>query len=246
MKRFILLLMVVTTANVTLGQRNKRGGQSEELPSRSAMHIAAYEHALELNDFVTAISCLNYVVSIDGKESPYRDTLLMLYSTNGNLLQSYNLAMQLREDGRDSRMVKEVLAEVYNQSNQPKEAIEELEMLNAEFPSLGYLWQIANLQYQLQRNSECLESLTAIINDSASSGIAVPQVIGENQQQRTSLLAASLNMVGLMLAKQEDYANAIKLFESASQADPEFILPKQNYAAVTELMQGEAVEEGEE
>ena len=119
-------------------------------------------------------------------------------------------------------------------------------MLNAEFPSLGYLWQIANLQYQLQRNSECLESLTAIINDSASSGIAVPQVIGENQQQRTSLLAASLNMVGLMLAKQEDYANAIKLFESASQADPEFILPKQNYAAVTELMQGEAVEEGEE
>ena len=49
-----------------------------------------------------------------------------------------------------------------------------------------------------------------------------------------------------MLAKQEDYANAIKLFESASQADPEFILPKQNYAAVTELMQGEAAEEGEE
>ena len=43
--------MVVTTANVTLGQRNKRGGQSEELPSRSAMHIAAYEHALELNTY---------------------------------------------------------------------------------------------------------------------------------------------------------------------------------------------------
>ena len=35
-------------------------------------------------------------------------------------------------------------------------------------------------------------------------------------------------------------------FESASQADPEFILPKQNYAAVTELMQEEAAEEVEE
>ena len=46
-----------------------------------------------------------------------------------------------------------------------------------------------------------------------------------------------------MLAKQEDYANALKLFESSSQADPEFILPKQNFAAVTELMQGEAAEE---
>ena len=53
-------------------------------------------------------------------------------------------------------------------------------------------------------------------------------------------------MVGLMLAKQEDYENAIKLFESASQADPEFILPKQNYAAVSELMQGEATEEIQE
>ncbi|MGB1120174.1 MAG: tetratricopeptide repeat protein [Chitinophagales bacterium] len=246
MKKIILFLLVIATANVTLGQRNKRGNQSEEVHAPSAPHIAAYEHALGLNDFATAISCLNYVVSIDGKESPYRDTLLMLYSTNGNLLQSYNLAMQLREDGRDTRMVKEVLAEVYNQSNQPKEAIEELEKLYAEFPSLGYLWQIANLQYQLQRNSECLESLTAIINDSVSAEIAVPQVVGENQQQRTSLLAASLNMVGLMLAKQEDYANAIKLFGSASQADPEFILPKQNYAAVTELMQGEAAGESEE
>ena len=48
MKRFILFLMIVKdTANVTLGQRNKRGGQSEERPSRSAMHIAAYEHALQ-------------------------------------------------------------------------------------------------------------------------------------------------------------------------------------------------------
>ena len=112
MKRFILFLMIVSTANVTLGQRNKRGGQSEERPSRSAMHIAAYEHALQLNDFVTAISCVNYVVSIDGKDSPLSDTLLLLYCTKGKLLQTYNLAMQLREDGRDKEWSKRCLPSI--------------------------------------------------------------------------------------------------------------------------------------
>ena len=243
MKRFIILLIAITTTNISFAQRSKRANQDKETPSASAMHIAAYEHALGLNDFMTAISCLNYVVSLDGNTSPYRDTLLMLYSTNGNLLQAYNLAMQLREDGRDTRMVKEVLAEVYDQSNQPKEAIEELEKLNNEFPSLGYLWKIANLQFQLQRNSECLTTLTAIINDSTSSQITVPQVVGENQQQRTTLLAASLNMVGLMLANDGDYDNALKLFESASQADTEFILPKQNFAAVTQLKEDQIEED---
>ena len=71
----------------------------------------------------------------------------------------------------------------------------------------------------------------------------MPQVVGENQQQRTTLLAASLNMVGLMLANDGDYDNALKLFESASQADPEFILPKQNFAAVTQLKEDQIEED---
>ena len=126
MKRLIILLIAITTTSISFAQRSKRANQDKETPSASAMHIAAYEHALGLNDFVTAISCLNYVVSLDGNKSPYRDTLLMLYSTNGNLLQAYNLAMQLREDGRDTRMVKKCLQRVYDQSNQPKEAIKRI------------------------------------------------------------------------------------------------------------------------
>ena len=41
MKKIILFLLVIATANVTLGQRNKRGNQSEEEPEPSAHHIAA-------------------------------------------------------------------------------------------------------------------------------------------------------------------------------------------------------------
>ena len=47
-----------------------------------------------------------------------------------------------------------------------------------------------------------------------------------------------------MLANDGDYDNALKLFESASQADlTEFILPKQNFAAVTQLKEDQIEED---
>lgn len=236
-KSFRLFIIIVLFSNYCFSQSNEskksNKGKKDSNPPQS-LHLQAYQNALQIGDFRTAIVALNYFLLEEPTNENYKDTLALLYVQTNQYSQSYILVKQLQESGRKSNLLTEVLAISANELNQTIEATDAYQTLYANTRNIQYGYALLQLQQQLKRVNEALMTCNQLLSDTAIN-VASINLSNKNGEREASvpLKAVLLNINGLLAYENKDYNASINSFKEAIALAPSYDIAVQNLKTIT-------------
>ncbi|MEM6723649.1 MAG: hypothetical protein AAF598_06395 [Bacteroidota bacterium] len=212
----LLFLMVLgsacSTETTNSGQRDATG---------------AYQQAMELGDFQAASMWCYQLIHFEPQDRAWKDSLLNLLFIRRVWPVCENLSEELLSLNESDSRVLGILANAEKAQGKASEAIQHFETL-VKFSDLPiYRYELASLQYELERRKECKENLEFLVNDPAAANGKIELRYG-SKRQTINLKAAALNLLGIL---EKDYGNpevAKGLFEQALSVSPDFELAKGN------------------
>jgi tetratricopeptide (TPR) repeat protein len=226
MKQAIIALTVLLSSVVAVAQPGKKPAPAPKNP-----HLDVFYQALRAGDASTCILSLNYYVSGLGGNTPYADTLAMLYLQQGAYAQCYHWANRRLALSPEDASLMEMKAVCLDKMQQPTEAIALFEKLFKKTQSPFHAYKLMELQYGIKRLMECVNTAIAAEKLTYKPEYIIPYVIGE-QSGRTYLQAGVYNIHALALYDLDRKADAKMYFEKALALDSTFALAKQNLLAM--------------
>lgn len=226
------------SVSATLTPENTQGNQVVDPNTRQAgrlsnlnPYLIAYRFAHSIQDGPSAQAHLSYYVANYSPAWAYQDTLMQCYFDYRNLVPCIRLAEKRLAVQPDHPLAHDLSAQSYQMLGQPKQALHHYEALYQIAPKPYILYQIAALQFELERDKECAESLETLLkSDLEGEELA----IFEGQQaERVPMLAAVWNMRGSLSYRKKETSEARNAFQQALKIHPEFRLAQQNLAQIT-------------
>lgn len=204
------------------------------MPQKTSQHIRVFEQSIASGDAGTAILALNYYVNEQGINTPYADTLAILYMQQGAYPQCFYWAQKRLQINPTDNKLMELEGICLDKLQQPKEAIEIFEKLfkNTQNPYHGY--KLMELQYGIKRLSECLATAIATEKLNFKPEFMMTYNVGQ-QLGKTYLQAGVFNIHALALYDLDKKAEAKIYFEKALALDSSFVLAKQNLNTIHSL-----------
>ena len=232
MKKVIFVSIIsVLTANCFA-----QGGKT--VPAVSAnQHLKVFKQSAASGDLTTGIAALSYYVADQGANTVYEDTLAMLYLQQNSYVQCYYWADKRLKAKPDDLTLMEMKGICLEKLNQPKEAIALYEKLYARTKSPYHAYTLMELQYGIKRLAECLATSASTERLEFKPDFTMTYNAGE-QMGRTYLKAGIFNITGLALYDLDKKAESKLYFEKALALDSNFVLAKQNLAAIKSLESG--------
>ncbi len=194
-------------------------------------HLKVFTQAINSGDVNTGVIALNYYINEQGGNTPYADTLAMLYMQQGSYGQCYYWAdkrLQLRPDDNSLLEMKGICLD---KLQQPKEAITVFEKLYAKTQSPYHAYKLMELQYSIRRLAECLATAASAEKLQYKPEFIMSYTMGD-QVGRTYLQAGIYNIHALALYDLDKKVEAKTYFEKALALDSNFVLARQNLDAV--------------
>ena len=169
-------------------------------------------------------------------EYPNNDSLIFalakLYYEN----QKYPSCVMVCNDllGRNPKnaAILELSGESYENLNINDRALQSYESLFLLTNNNATLYKMASLQNELKRYQETMTNIDILLTKPEVETLKVVFNDAENKPKEYNLKAALFNLKGLVYKVQDDKVNAKKYFEDALKLEPEFLLAKQNLAAL--------------
>jgi tetratricopeptide (TPR) repeat protein len=229
MKYFIAFLFLAVATPLAFAQKNKAPKVDQE--------YLLYQKAMQYGDFTVARTAVLELMIKYPAKTAWKDTLLSIYGIVG----MYDQAIMLGEDilktkTADTNTLK-IVAISYENLGVLNKAIEYYEkVLMLEAGNVVMRYKLAVCQYGLKRNAEAMGNIERILNDKA----ATEQVISityDNSSQEVPVLAAALNVGGIILIDEKKPEDAKLYFESALKMDPNFILAQNNLQVATGMLE---------
>jgi tetratricopeptide (TPR) repeat protein len=200
-------------------------------------HLKVFKQAATSGDISTAVTALSYYVADQGANSVYEDTLAILYLQQNSYPQCYYWAdKRLKVKPEDLTLI-EMKAICLEKLNQPKESIALYEKLYSKTKSPYHAYTLMELQYAIKRLQECLATAASTERLEFKPDFTMTYNAGE-QMGRTYLKAGIYNITGLALYDLDKKAEAKQYFEKALAIDSNFVLAKQNLAAMKAIESG--------
>ncbi len=228
MKKLIIVLLLGSFVSVSFAQKKKKKGESPEKPKPS-VYQQVYKNALKYNDFNSAIVAIQFLLAEDPEgNKTYKDSLAYLYFSAGQFPQAIKVSEEILEERPNDTTLLEVVAVSYQNLGDIKSALSYYEKLYNVSKNLRDLYNVASLQYYLQRLGEAKASIAKIISNPEAAKIPIEIVVSQNQKEQTNLMAASYNILGILLLAQKEFKAAKEAFNLALKYDPNFSLPKGN------------------
>ena len=195
--------------------------------------IKVYRLALSFSDYGVAKQAIYDLIAKYPERIDYMDTLAALYFSMEAYPQCLAAAGIVLKVQPENMQMMELFAVCQNAMKNPKEALEMYEKIYAKSKSLYHLYEIAVLQYTLQRYGECNGSIEKIIADKDATTQKLHISYDEQNTQEVPYAAAVYNLRGVMEKdlSQKDKAKAD--FEEAIKIFPEFKLAKNNLDLLT-------------
>jgi tetratricopeptide (TPR) repeat protein len=187
-----------------------------------------YQHSVKYGDPSVALLTLYYQIAQNPNRADLKDSLASKYFMMGAYMQCITVGTEVLQGQPDNARMLEMLAISKRALNGIKESLDDYEKLYKLTKMPYHLYQIATLQYSLQRYGECNLSLTQIINDPTAKDEEVPIAVNEQQQQQVNLVAAAYNVLGVMLMEQSRKDEAKQAFTKAVELQADFVLAKNN------------------
>jgi tetratricopeptide (TPR) repeat protein len=229
MKKLFTLSIVCLAAIASFAQVTPK--KPVTTPGKNSPHLSVFNQALQSGDIITAISSLNYYISEQNGNTPYADTLAMLYMQQGAFPQCYYWADKRLTLKPEDIALMEMKAMCLDKLNQPTEAITLFDKLFKKTNNPFHAYKLMELQYGLKRLLECLGTAQAAEKLQFKPEYVIPYSVGE-QQGRTYLQAGIFNIHALALYDLDKKPEAKMYFEKALQLDSNFVLAKQNLEAM--------------
>lgn len=228
MKKVITLAVLSFACMYSFAQPGKAN------PAKSSPHLKVFNQAVNASDLPTAISALNYYIAEVGSNTPYADTLAMMYMQTGGYIQSYYWADLRLKTNPENLSLLELKGMALDKLNSPKEAITIYEKLFAKTQNPFHGYKLMELQYSIKRLAECVATAVVTERLKFEPTFVIPYTIGD-QQGRTYLQAGIYNIHGIALYDLDQKADAKTYFAKALALDSNFVLAKQNLEAMISL-----------
>ncbi len=211
---------------------------SKAAPSTSGnQHLKVFKQSAASGDLATGIAALSYYVAEQGANTVYEDTLAMLYLQQNSYVQCYYWADKRLKAKPEDLTLMEMKGICLDKLNQPKEAIGIYEKLYAKTKSPYHAYTLMELQYGIKRLAECLATSGSTEKLEFKPDFTMTYNAGE-QMGRTYLKAGIYNITGLALYDLDKKAESKLYFEKALALDSNFVLAKQNLAAIKSIEAG--------
>lgn len=228
-KCLIILILVVLTTTSIFAQRKGNAAVSSNLSKAELTNFKkkAYTRALELADLNSAATAVLDILSMNENETHWLDSLALIYLNQQNFVSSASLAQQVLDKSPDNLFMREISAYSLQGLGAAKQALDDYEKLYAANKNIQHGYQIATLQFNLGRHTECMNTLKEVEGHPEAAKSTVSLTYG-NEQQKVPVAAAILNMKGVVSKELKDTEKAIQFFEAALAEFPEFALAKGN------------------
>jgi tetratricopeptide (TPR) repeat protein len=192
-----------------------------------------YKLSLTYGDFAAAENAIYHQWALDtANKLSYKDTLANLYFKSGQYLQAAVLGKEILAVKPHDAALMELVGESDQRINNLQEALSVYQTIYSSTHDLYHLYQIAVIQFGLNRLSECNQTIDQILSDPNSAKQNVQITISQTQAQNVPFSAAALNMRGVIAKSLKQNDAAKKAFTDALAAAPDFVLAKNNLAAL--------------
>ncbi len=230
MKKCLFLFVTILSFYGAIAQPGRVATPSSA-PKVNSPHISVFNQCVATGDVATAISALNYYVAEQKGNTPYADTLAMMYLQQNAFQQCYYWADRRLTANPNNASLMEMKAICLDKGNQPKEAIDLYEKLFKKSQSPYHAYKLMELQYGIKRLAECLATAAYAEKLDFKKEMTMTYNIGE-QLGRTYLQAGIFNIHGLALYDLDKKPEAKTYFEKAIALDSNFVLARQNLEAM--------------
>ncbi|MBD0779252.1 hypothetical protein HPE56_15735 [Maribacter sp. ANRC-HE7] len=173
----------------------------------------------DVNGMTNALTHLNILAPSKAR----KDTLAYIYANNNQHMQALN-TIGIEKNESDSDLAVQVKAISLKAINQPKRALEQLEILNKRTPNVYLAYELADLKIQTGDN---LGAITNIDYGIANAKDDMKYAFYERQQPyEASLKAAFMHLKALTIYNQDKTKidEAIAMIDKALTIDPNFNL----------------------
>ena len=232
MKKVLLASASLLICSIVLAQT-----KTTPAPPKNNAHLKTFYQAIRSGDLNSSIVALNYYLADQGPNTPYTDTLAMLYMQQGSYAQSYYWADLRSKTKPEDNNLLEIKGYSLDKLQQPKEAIAIFEKLYGKTKHPVHAYKLMELQYSIKRLAEC--DATAVTAEKLQ--FKPEYVMSYNagdQTGRTYLQAGVYNIHALALYDLDRKAEAKTYFAKAVALDSNFVLARQNLEAVIAAEKG--------
>ncbi|WP_209328779.1 tetratricopeptide repeat protein [Lunatimonas salinarum] len=191
-----------------------------------------YQMALRYNDINVAKAKLYDLMERNPRNLRYAELLASLYFEMEQYTSSALVAMDMLEIDDKNISALEIAAYSLEQVGALERALPHFESLHLLSGDLFSLYKTSYLQYTLKKYDEAMNSVNMLIKNNKVGEQNLTFPTESNQSQEVSMLAAALNLKGLIYKDQGSNNEAKAAFEEALQKSPDFELAKTNLASL--------------
>jgi tetratricopeptide (TPR) repeat protein len=231
MKNSILagLVLIVLTSVF-----NESAGQNKEIQNTQLYKLfqMKYVFGMKYNDGEVAKDALYSMIAMDPNDDSLKMSLCYYYFDQNQFASSLFVSRDLLARFPDNIDALKINAMSLENMGARDKAIEAYETLYLKTNDIGVLYQVALMQFEMERYAECSTNLDIIIKNPQAKTLKLSFNKSEKEQQEVSLEAASYNMKGMLENQQGNKEEAKKNLQKAIELEPEFTLASQNLADI--------------
>jgi tetratricopeptide (TPR) repeat protein len=198
-----------------------------------------YQNSIRYGDYIAAADAIYGEWDLDTANAfSYKDTLANLYFIRRQYVQTVVLGKEILAKKPDDLKLMELIGAADQNINNLTEALLLYQKIYTVNHDLFYLYQIASIQFNLNRTDECNQTIDQILTDPNSANQKIQITVAQGQAQNVSYKAAALNIRGVIAKGLKQNETAKKAFQDALDADPDFALAKGNLADINKSQVG--------
>ena len=221
------LLVLVTIYAFTF--RAPRSTSPGDNPTHLLADPDIQKLAMKYGDHHVATLAMYQKLAANSEAPALLDSLAAWYYATGMYPQAYAVAKDVCENHRPNLSSMNIWAHTARLLGNAEEAISLNQQLAAHTGEAIYHYQVAAMQFELQRLEECQQTVNTLLADTTIGRQKIGIAYGDNETQEVSLKAATLNLDGAIKQASNQNEEAKRSFEQALQIEPGFELAQNNH-----------------
>jgi tetratricopeptide (TPR) repeat protein len=190
------------------------------------------KQALSYSDQTVATSAMYNIISLEGPQSSYKDSLAYMYFNARNYVSCYLVAEDILKYKPNNEELIEMKAVSLETMGALEKAIESYNLLLSKSNNNYHAYKIAGLQLALKKYDEALSSIKKAASMADNEKVSVSFQINKNYNQNVQLKPAIAYLEGLIYLGKEMEKEAKASLERAVQLFPDFVLAKSKLATL--------------
>ncbi|MFN0201175.1 MAG: hypothetical protein ACKVTZ_06615 [Bacteroidia bacterium] len=192
-----------------------------------------YKRSAKYGDADQAKNALYHLMVLDSTGASYKDSLMILYFSSQAYVNTVLLGREILVSQPKNTKALSLVATSEQSLGAFKEALEHYKSLYVLTSDPLDLYQIATIEFRLERFGECKGNVEQIILHPKAKESKIYIAYNEKEGQEVPLIAAAWNLRGFIAASKDQQVDVAKqCYQKALELDANFALAKSNLEAL--------------